>query len=331
MASGGVIRRAFLPALFLVGIGAAAALAIHAGLGDIGRVLSAIGWRGLGLICAIQVVTLTLCGLAWRVVADDVRLWACVASRWIRDGSSNLVAFIPAIGEVISARALTILGGGAGQSAAASTVVDVAAETLSQALYAGGGFLLLVVRLDPQRARLWFAITFVAVAPLFLLFVLSRNQRILAWSERVGGRIAAAIGFKDPAALSGLAATIDTLNRQPFRVAASTGLHLMAWPMGALAVWAAAQGLQHPLSLADCIILESLAYAARSAAFLVPWGAGVQEGAFVGVGALVGVDASTAIGLSLALRARDLVFGAPALIFWYLAEGRRFWTRRQHA
>jgi putative membrane protein len=332
MARSGLIRRAILPVMFAAGIAVAAALAVHAGLAGVGRVLAQIGPRGLAIVCAIQLVTLVLCGLALRVVSSGVGFWPCLGSRWIRDGSSNLVAFIPAIGEVISARAMVILGGGGGQAAAASTVVDVAAETLSQALYAAAAFLLLATRLDPQRAVLWFAITFVAVAPLFVLFVLSRNKAILHWCERVCARIAAAVGFSDAAvALAGLAATIDTLNRQPLRVTAATVLHLAAWPMGAVAIWAASQALAHPLTLGEAVIIEAMAYAARSAAFLVPWGAGVQEGAFVGVGALLGVDAQTAIGLSLALRARDLVFGAPSLVFWYLAEGRRFWNRRQHA
>ncbi|HWA62341.1 MAG TPA: lysylphosphatidylglycerol synthase domain-containing protein [Caulobacteraceae bacterium] len=325
------MKKLFLPAVFLIGVAAAAILTLHAGFAGVVQTLNQIGWRGLGAVCAIQLVTLTLCGLAWRAVADDVSFAACTGARWIRDGSSNLVAFIPAIGEVISARALAILGRTGSQAAAASTVVDVAAETLSQALYAAFGFIVLVNRLDPGAARLWLGITLVAILPLFALFALSRHEGALAFAERVGARMAGVLGFKEGTAFSGLAQAVDQLNKQPLRVAASTLLHLAAWPMGAIAVWAAAQGLQHPLRLMDCVILESLAYAARSAAFLVPWGAGVQEGTFVGVGALVAVDATTAIGLSLALRARDLVFGAPSLIFWYLAEGRRFWTRRPQA
>lgn len=322
------MKRALLPLLFLAGVALAAGLAIHAGLSGVGAVLAQVGWAGLGLICLIHLAALLLCAAGWRCVTDKASFAACLGARWIRDGSSNLVGFIPAIGEVISARALTLLSAETAEAAAAGMVVDVAAETLSQALYAMLGFALLVQHLAPGDAWRWLAITLVAIVPLLALFAASRNSAVLNWSVAVGARIARFLGLASPDAGGGLAAAIHALQRQPRRVIASTALHLLAWTMGAAQIWALSRGLDHPLSLGDSLILESLVYAARAAFFLVPWGAGVQEGALIAVGALVGIDAPTAIALSLALRARDVVFGAPSLAFWYLAEGRRFWVRR---
>jgi len=112
------------------------------------------------------------------------------------------------------------------------------------------------------------------------------------------------------------------------QTALAAALHLVAWAAGALQVWAAAKALGAPLDLKACIALESLVYAARAAFFLVPMAAGVQEGGFLLVGAALGIDATTAIALSLVLRARDLVVGAPSLIAWYAAEGRHAARRR---
>ena len=325
------MKRALLPLMFLAGVALAAALAIHAGLGGVLTVLRQVGLAGLGVICLIHLLALLLCAAAWRCVSERASFVACLAARWIRDGSSNLVGFIPAIGEVISARALTLLSAETAQAAAAGTVVDVAAETLSQALYAMVGFALLLQHLEPDQAWRWLLITLVATLPLIALFVASRSPAVLTWSVAAGARIARFLGLPAPDAGGGLAGAIHALQQQPGRVAAATALHGLAWTMGALQIWALSRGLDHPLTLADSVILESLVYAARAAAFLVPWGAGVQEGAFIAVGALVGIDAATAIALSLALRARDVVFGAPSLVVWYLAEGRRFWARRAQA
>jgi hypothetical protein len=55
---------------------------------------------------------------------------------------------------------------------------------------------------------------------------------------------------------------------------------------------------------------------------MVPSGAGIQEATFVLVGAILGIDEAGAIALSLALRARDLLLGVPAVLLWSAAEGR---------
>jgi hypothetical protein len=69
-------------------------------------------------------------------------------------------------------------------------------------------------------------------------------------------------------------------------------------------------------------MLESLTYAMRSAAFFVPSGWGVQEGAYVVLGAMVGLSPGTALALSLAKRAREITIGVPALLTWQAIETR---------
>jgi glycosyltransferase 2 family protein len=69
-------------------------------------------------------------------------------------------------------------------------------------------------------------------------------------------------------------------------------------------------------------MVESLLYALRSAAFFVPSGWGVQEGAYVVLGAVVGLSPGTALALSLAKRAREVAIGVPALLIWQAIETR---------
>jgi len=326
-----VIRKVVLPLVFLAGTALAAFLALRAGLPGILKALGQVGWTGFALMTLAQALSLVLCAAAWRVVSEAASLPAYAAARWVRDGASNLLGFIPAFGEVISARALTLLGGGGGQAAAASTVVDVAVETMTEALFAMIGVALLLGRLDPAQAKAWLGITVVGAIPLLALYVLSRHPGALAAGERALAAIARLLGFSHAFASGGLTPAIQALNGRSNRILVASALHLAAWFGSAVQIWLAARGLSHPVSLTDSVVIASLVCAARSAFFLVPMAAGVQEGAFLVVGKLVGVDASTAIALSLALRARDVVIGAPGMLFWYLTEGRRIWSPGVHA
>ena len=76
-----------------------------------------------------------------------------------------------------------------------------------------------------------------------------------------------------------------------------------------------------PMGLASLIMLESLTYALRSAAFFVPAAAGVQEGGYILVGAALGLGPEFALALSLMKRARELTLGVTGLVVWQAIEG----------
>jgi glycosyltransferase involved in cell wall biosynthesis len=84
------------------------------------------------------------------------------------------------------------------------------------------------------------------------------------------------------------------------------------------------------VSWAAALAIESLAAAARGAAFVVPGGIGVQEGALVAVSAAFGIAVPTALALGIIKRGRELLVGAPALVAWGVAERHTiatFWRR----
>ena len=105
-------------------------------------------------------------------------------------------------------------------------------------------------------------------------------------------------------------------------------LHLLAWIGNGGEAWVALHFMGVPLSLAAVLAIESLLYAIRSLAFLVPNAAGVQEGAYVMLGGLFGLPPDTALALSLLKRARDLAIGIPALATWQVLESGKLWRRR---
>jgi uncharacterized membrane protein YbhN (UPF0104 family) len=85
----------------------------------------------------------------------------------------------------------------------------------------------------------------------------------------------------------------------------------------------------HPLKWADALILESVAFALRTATFVVPSRIGVQEGGYIVLGSLFGLSPDVALALSLLKRARELATGLPCLILWQSMEARRLWWRQQ--
>jgi putative membrane protein len=321
-----MIRR-YGPALvFLLGVALGAALAVKAGLEPIGEALARIGWTGLVEVSLLQVVALLLCAAAWRAVSGEISFAATAAARWIRDGASNLAGFIPAIGEAISSRALSLIGRTGGKEAAASTIVDVAAEQLALGIYSLIGLMLLLPYLGVAQTGRWTLIVAVASIPVVGVYFLSRHPGTLHLAERLAYKL---MGRTPEPGHVSLAEAVEGIYARRGRAAAAVALHLVAWAAGAVQVWVAARLLGTHISFGDCVALESLVYAARGAAFIVPMAAGVQEGGFLLVGKVLGLDPTQAMALSLILRARDVVVGAPGVLLWYAAEARHAARRRR--
>jgi hypothetical protein len=87
-------------------------------------------------------------------------------------------------------------------------------------------------------------------------------------------------------------------------------LHFAAWIAGSVEAGIAQAFMGHPLSFGDILVIESLIFAIRTVAFIVPRAAGVQEGGYVALGALFGLGPDVALGLSLLKRARTSDGGA---------------------
>jgi len=308
----------------VVGVGVTAALAVYAGIGAVYGALDDVGWLGIAWVCMLQLASMAFCAAAWRAVADQMSFMSCLTARFIRDGVSNLAGIIPAVGEVAGARALSLLGATAG-IAAASTVVDVAIESLSQAIYTLIGLIPLVLLVQPDQATRWLLAIAVAIAPIFAAFVVTRRRGALEAAERIIMRIGRMLGFAGAGESLDLTRNVLGIYQKHRHVWLALLLHLAGWFMSAVQLWAAAQALDRPLSVGEALALQSIAYAARGAFFFVPAGFGVQEGTFVLVGAMLGVDPAIALALSLVLRARDILLGLPALMVWYGAEGRQRW------
>lgn len=315
----------------LAGLGVATALVAYYGLDAVGSVFLAAGWQGLAAITVFQLLPVTVCGLAWRILLKTAPRRATLSflwARYIRDGIGNLFALLPAAGEIAGARALALHGIGAGLSAA-TTIVDMTAELLAQAAFTAIGLLLLFVDRPNEPILYWGAMGLSLAIPAALGFLIAQRAGLFKLVDPIAERFAQSFrsARDDDRSAPKLHESITALYRQPRRISASFILHLGAWVLAAAGTWIALRFIGRPLPFAQALVIESLVFALRSAAFIVPWGAGIQEGGYVLVGAVFGLPPDAALAISLLKRARDLLLGIPAAGAWQFLEGERIWRR----
>ena len=314
-----------IAAAALLGFVAAVLLVVWYGLGAVASALELAGWLGIGAIIAYHLVPLALCGIAWRSLFAEppASILGFVWFRWVRDAGSDLLALLPGTGEMLGIRAMT-LGGVEGQAAAASTVVDITVEMGTQIVFTILG---LAVLLDHPANHLvpWTLLGLAVVTPLAFGLFFAQRSGLIGLLERCADRLAVEFGWNALSFASGLDQRIHAIYRNRFGIGRAAAVHLLAWIVGvgeagiALALMGVRPG---PGVL---IVLESLTYALRSAAFFLPAAAGVQEGGYVLLGGALGIGPDIALALSLLKRGRELVLGAAALFLWHLVESRRLW------
>jgi putative membrane protein len=301
-------------------------LFVYYGLEPIGRAFAAAGWSGLAALCGIHLLSVLLCALAWQallVEGPPRSIATFVWARWLRDSAGNLLAPLPTAGEVIAARELSLHGIRL-SLAGATTIVDLTIEILSQLLFTllGLGFLLAG---RPGAGGAWWAVGGLAVATLAIAgFIYLQRRGLYQLLQKLPAQHGLRRRFEGLVEVARIDAAIQQIYRHPVRIAASIMLHLASWVITAAETWLGLKLMGYPLSFSDALVIESLVFALRTAAFVVPWAAGVQEGGYLMLGALFGLQPEVSLALALLKRAREIVIGLPALLIWQGIEWRRF-------
>lgn len=309
----------------LIGIVAAVLLVAWYGLASVGQALELAGWSGLAAIIAYHLLPLALCGIAWRslFVAPPAGVFAFVWFRWVRDAGSDLMAVLPAAGEMLGIRAMK-LAGIETKTAAASTVVDVTVEIGTQI---GFTILGLAILLDRPTSPLipWTLVGLAIVVPLAGGLFFAQRLGLIGLLERFAARLAVDFGWTTLSLANGFEERIHAIYRNRAAIGRAAATHFLAWLVGVGEAGIALALMGVKPGLGSLIVLESLTFALRSAAFFVPAAAGVQEGGYVLLGGALGIGPDIALALSLLKRGRELALGAAALLLWHFIEGRRLW------
>ncbi|MEO6340329.1 MAG: lysylphosphatidylglycerol synthase domain-containing protein [Caulobacteraceae bacterium] len=313
----GVVLAALLGAALAIG------LVLYIGLDGVLRSLEVVGWSGFVLVCLAQIALFPLLGSAWAVLTPSppIRWRAMVIGRVLRDAATEVLPFSAVGGFIIGARA-AILAGASAPVVFATATADLAMEFAAQIAYVTLGLSLLAFS-GPALADVVSAAPLVLGLAVALVcavgFVLAQRFALRPLIEQIAKRtplsfLVNADAFHD---------VISAIYRRPVQLGLSIGLHLLGWIASAAGAWLALRFLGHEINPVSLIELECLLYAVRSAAFFVPAGLGVQEGAYAILGPIFGVPMEIALALSLLKRARDLTIGIVALAGLQMVETRR--------
>jgi putative membrane protein len=310
-----------------IGIAILVGLVIHAGLGDLMRL---IGQAGFGLLWLVpfHALPLLLDAYAWRLLlkrrASLPFLW-WVAT--VREAVSRLLPVAGIGGEIVGIRlARWRVNDISGVSA--SVIVEVLVTITMQYAFSALGLILIVASTNHTNATAMIGTIGLALllsSPLpVITVVLVRRGGLFDAIERWAVRL---LGDAHPL-LQGvegqrLDADIDALMSRAGLLLRAFLWQFSGYALGALETYWTLGMLGHPVSPGDAIAIEALTQAARHVAFMIPAGLGVQEAAVVLLAQMFGVDRDVALSLALVKRMRELIFGCAALVSWQLAEVAR--------
>lgn len=298
-------------------------LILWTGAGPVFGAFAAAGW-GVFAVVVLRGVAVSAAGIGWLFLfPPGLRPTAltCVQIRFLREGANALLPITQVGGEVIGARALS-LRGSAASLAAASVIVDVLVQAVTQFLFAAVGLATLASMRDNDAVRGTIAIVIVVAIPALGGFYLVQRPSGQRFVTALLKRVVGEREWLSFGAIEALYARLAAIYANPRGVAAAALIHSSVWLFGALEVWAILAFMGYPASYPEALVVESLMQAVRGAAFAIPGALGAQEGGLVVLCAIFGVPAGAAIAMSLIKRVPDFVFGIPSLIGWQVLEGR---------
>jgi putative membrane protein len=309
------------PALLIGGLTLAGWLIVHVGAPAVGATLHAVGWTGLLAISGLHLIGTALMGWAWWGLLRAGRLWIFMWGRLVRDAGSEVLSLSQIGGYALGARAITTHGL-ASAAVIASTVVDTALEFCAQIAFIALGLALLLWLFPQSRlvAPVLAGLGLAIVAAAAFIAVQSTGSDVFTRvSARLLGRRLKGIA----AIASAVQSEIRQIYRSKRRLWWSFFLHFGAWTITAIEAWLALRFMGASISLTAVLTLETLLFATRALAFMVPGAVGVQEGAYIMLGMALGLTPDFALGLSLLKRGRDLLLGIPSLASWQWFEHRK--------
>jgi putative membrane protein len=302
---------------------AAVGLILWSGAGPVFVAIAAAGWGVLAVV-VLRGVAVSAAGIGWFFLFPAglrPSAWACVLIRFLREGANALLPITQIGGEVIGARVLALRGAPASLSAA-SVIVDVLVQAVTQFLFAALGLAMLATMRDGDAVQGTVAVVIVVAVPALSGFYLTQQPVGQRFVKALLKRVVGEREWLPFGAIDALYSRLASIYSNRTGVITAILIHSSVWLFGALEVWAILAFMGYPSGYPEALVVESLMQAVRGAAFAIPGALGAQEGGLVVICAIFGIPAEAAIAMSLIKRVPDLVFGVPSLIGWQVVEGR---------
>ena len=308
-------------------------LIVWQGVSDVSGLLVSMSWQLL-LVTAVWLPTLFIAVRSGQLrfpPRDRPGYGLTLRALWIGRAVNTLLPVATIGGEVVKARVLAVRGCDA-KTASASVMVDKTVQVLAMIGWGlTGVFLLLAYAVDNNlalAALAGFAVLGAGVAG----FIIVQRAGMFAFMAKAAHK---ATGSDYWSGMIHAADRVDEIVRGIYR---RRGQFLLSclWRYLSLVlqtaeVWLAAWLLGYPLSVLEAVMLKSLSSTLVDAAFLIPNGYGIQEGAFITIGALLGMPAPIALTLSLAIRVRELIVDVPGLLALQHMESRQLLRRAENS
>ena len=318
--------------VWFVGMSVLIGLTVWYGADHVGQAMWSAGGASV-LVVLIRIGAVAAAGGGWWLLfprEQQPSLWLCVGLRFVREGANALLPLAQIGGDFIGARCLA-LRGVRGTLAAASVIVDVLMQAVSQLVFAIIGLILLMA-MGGNEGMVWLVAvgSALALAALggFLLVQGEFGQRLV---KRLLETFAGDRNWLVFGAVNDLFERLGKFYSDRVRLVRSVTWHLAGWFIGAIEVWVVLNFMGYQVDFGDAVIIESLMHAVRGAAFAVPGALGAQEGGLIVLCAIFGVPPEAALALSLVKRIPDLVLGVPGLVAWQAIEGWHFHSAREPA
>jgi putative membrane protein len=292
-------------AIVLAGISLLAGLALWAGLPAIEHCFASLGPGGILVVVLIHVPLILLMGLAWWWIGKaHAGPASFIMARLVRDAVAELLPFSQVGGFAAGARLLA-LRGVAMHAGTSSLFADLTMEFSTKILYAITGLALLAWLRPGSSVPSYMVLTFIILGGLGLLALLCRKP-----ISRAVTRLLCRWRVSE---------SLRTF-LVPQRLAPSGLLHVMCWALGGPEAWVTLHLMGIPVTMAEALVIDSLATSLRTFGFWMPAALGVQEAAYVLACAPFGLGASQALAFSLVRRVRDLLLGATGIGLWQSLE-----------
>lgn len=307
----------------LAGIVAAIYLVWSIGFDPVLEAVTRAGFGGLALLCVYGAAVFISLAYAWYFLmpsAERQRLWNFYIARLVRDSIAEISPFSP-VGGMVAAARLMILKRMKPAYAAASVAADATTEAMAQVVFLAFGLGMGLTQFRHMEGsgpivQTMVVMLLLAVPGIALLIFL--QKRGAGFAERIAQRffpnMNQGVSFHD---------AIVELYNSPSRLAASAAWHLVAWVGAGGGTFIAFKLVGGDISLPNAIALEALLCTLRSIATPVPAAIGVQEWGYAMLAPLFGLPAEMGLAVSLLKRAREIILGIPALLYWQTFEGRK--------
>lgn len=315
--------RILSPLAGLLGLALLTGLIGYFGFASVLQAVVSSQW-GAALVVAARAVALAAAGIGWWLLIAPVRagVHVFVGLRFVRDAINSLFPVAGVGGDLIGARLLARFGIAA-NVAIASVLVDIFLQVVCLLVFVLAGIGIAFDLVGTHRltamSLVMLAVAVPAVAGFFLVLNFGAFESVVRWLVAFGEK-------RDWAAFShvvDLGGRLQQIWRNHRGLSASFFVHLATVFFGASEVWIALAFMGHPISVAEALAIESLGQGSRAAAFVLPGGLGVQDGALIAACAIFGVPAEIALAMALIKRVPDLILGVPALVGWQALEGKR--------